>query len=284
MTQEFVRGIRYLPTLPTVLNKIMELLNDDRSTASDMEAIIEPDQALCSKILAVANSAYYGFRYKILTVKRATVALGYDEIKNICLGASLMGFLHPSNFRDRTYAEQLWLHSIAVAETTRILESQLNLGEGGASFTAGLLHDLGKVVLAAFYPEEVQKMFALKQAENLTYRQAETAHGTDHARIGKSLAEHWDLPPVLAEVLGYHHEFHSGLVFLPMVAAVHTADYLARSSSIGDSGNTDPPELKPRALQILGLTPQGLEKCREELLGREEAILGLWTMLLGAGA
>ena len=280
MQQRFIRGIRYLPTLPTVLAQILALLNDEKSSARDMEHIITHDQSLSSKVLTVANSAYYGFRHKIVTVRRAVVALGYEEIRNICLGASLMGFLHPSTFKNKQAAELLWLHSVCVADAARIISDKTKACENDVAFTAGLMHDLGKVVLAAFFPEEVDAMHALMDKENLGYRQAEAAQDMDHAQIGKALCEYWDLPPQLVEGVGYHHDLHSGLDFYNVPATVHAANFLGHISQLGDSGNNDPPEIKERVMEKLGLDMAMLEACKEELVARRAKIVSLWQMLL----
>lgn len=280
MQQRFIRGIRYLPTLPTVLAQILALLNDETSSARDMEQIITHDQSLSSKVLTVANSAYYGFRHKIVTVRRAVVALGYEEIRNICLGASLMGFLHPSTFKNKQAAELLWLHSVCVADAARIVADRTKSCESDVAFTAGLLHDLGKVVLSAFFPEEVEAMRLLMERENLGYRQAEYAQDMEHAQIGKALCEYWDLPPLLVEGVGFHHDLHSGLDFYSVPATIHVADFLGRESQLGDSGNIDPPVVKERVMEKLGLDEAMLNGCAEELIARRAKIVSLWQMLL----
>jgi putative nucleotidyltransferase with HDIG domain len=280
MQQKFIKGIRYLPTLPTVLAQILALLNDERSSARDLESIITHDQALSSKVLTVANSAYYGFRHKILTVRRAVVALGYEEIRNVCLGASLMGFLHPSSFRDRQAAELLWLHSVCVADASSVAAEMVQGADRDVAFTAGLLHDLGKVVLAGFFPEEADRVRGLMDSERLSYRQAEKAQEADHAQIGKALCEYWDLPPRLAEAVGYHHDLHSGLVYFQDAALIHVADFLSRESQVGDSGNPDPPEVKTMVLGKLGLGEGGLKACAQEMDSRRAKVISLWQMLL----
>ena len=280
MQQVFIRGIRYLPTLPTVLSQILALLNDEMSSAQDLEKIITNDQALSSKVLAVANSAYYGFRHQILTVSRAVVALGYEEIRNICLGASLMGFLHPSSFRNQTAAELLWLHSLTVAEATSVLSETLDKSQRETAFTAGLLHDLGKVVLAAFFPEEVAGLKEFMIREKLGYREAEKALDMDHGQIGQALAEHWELPIQLAEVMGFHHDPHVALLDYNLVGMAHVADYLGRMMGLGHSGNPDKPEVKRAVLNKLGVDSLLLGQFRNQLNARRMAIIGLWQTLV----
>jgi putative nucleotidyltransferase with HDIG domain len=280
MQNRFVRGIRYVPTLPTVLSQILALLNNENSSAQELESIIVHDQALSSKVLAVANSAYYGFRHQILTVTRAVVALGYEEIRNICLGASLMGFLHPSSFRNQSAAELLWLHSLTVADAATLIAVGLDRSQRDAAFTAGLLHDLGKVVLAAFFPDEAAAIKELMNKENLPYRQAEKALDMDHGMVGQALAEHWDLPRQFGEVMGFHHVPHAGLLCYPMVATVHVADYLARSINLGHSGNPDPPEVLPQVLAKLEISPPRLSELRGQLDARRMAVIDLWQTMV----
>ncbi len=280
MSHRFIKGIRYVPTLPPVLSQILALLNDERSSAQDLEKIITHDQALSSKVLAVANSAYYGFRHQIVTISRAVVALGYEEIRNICLGASLMGFLHPSSFRNQNAAELLWLHSLTVADAASLVAEETNLVPRDSAFTGGLLHDLGKVVLAAFYPDEVETLKNLIINEKLSYRAAEKALDLDHGQIGMALAEHWDLPPQLSEVMGYHHEPNTQMVYFPLVGSVHLADFMARSLGLGHSGNPDRPEVKPAVLTGLGLTRDRLSLIKEKLNTRRPAVISLWQAMI----
>lgn len=284
MQQKVINSIQYVPTLPSILARLLALLNSERSNAADLESIITHDQALCSKVLAVANSAYYGFRYKILTVQRAVVTLGYEEIRNICLGASLMGFLHPSTFRNRGQAEQLWLHSVAVAVTASLVGKRVPDVNPDIAFTAGLLHDLGKVALWAYLPEEVESIYRLMKMQGSTYRETEIALDLDHAQVGKLLGQRWDLPPCLVEAMGYHHDPHQGLSDYPLVASVHLADFLALEAGIGQELTPDPPILKTNCLQKLGIDQDALDGLRAELMGRREAITHLWSTLLQQGA
>lgn len=281
MDQRFVQGILYVPTLPTVLTQVLDLLEEDNSSAGDLERIIQHDQALSSKVLSVANSAYYGFRQQIDTVRRAVVALGFDEIRSICLGAGLLGFLQQNAFRDPEYASDLWLHSLGVAEGTRIIAVRTKSEEVDRAFTAGLLHDLGKVVLAAFFPDDLDVLLNLKEQENITYHDAEIALGMEHWEIGKALAGHWELPLVLEEVMGYHHNPRPSQTYFQLTAAVHLANRLAHELNIGHVGDGHAEGYAPEALAVLDGGESDLALVRKELLARREAIEALWLTLVG---
>jgi len=282
--QRFVQGILYVPTLPTVLTRVLNLLEEENSSAGDLERIIQHDQALSSKVLSVANSAYYGFRQQIDTVRRAVVALGFDEIRSICLGAGLLGFLQQNAFRDPDFAGELWLHSLAVAEATRIIAVRTNSDEVDRAFTAGLLHDLGKVVLAAFFPDDLEALLSLQEQEAIAYHDAEIALGMEHWEIGKVLAGHWELPLVLEEAIGFHHNPSPSQTYFQLTAAVHLANELAHQLGIGQAGDDQHlGACAPEALAILEGGKADLDSIRDELQARREGIESLWRTLVSKG-
>jgi putative nucleotidyltransferase with HDIG domain len=286
MKKGIINKIRSIPTLPNILSQIIRTLDDPHSSAADLEKIIRNDQALTTKLLAVANSAYYGFRHQITTVRRAVVAVGFSEVRNICLGLSLLGFLHPSTFRDREFAEALWLHSLAVSEAARILAESTKAAEPAQAFTAGLLHDIGKVVSAAFLPDEMESLRG-KVDGGSTYREAERALELSHQDVGRQLCEYWDLPPMLVEAVGRHHAPSDRLAFFPMVAVVSGADYLARQAGIGFSGDPGEPKLHPGALKGMDTSRATIEACSRQLTRNRESVEFYMSQLLntqGAGA
>ncbi len=285
LTQDLLSGINALPTLPGVLTKILQTLEDQWSSAQDLESIIRNDQSLSSKMLAASNSAYYGFPQQITTVHRAALVLGYDEVRKICMGAGLVGFMQKAPAHDRALSEELWRHSLSVAEASRLLAQRQEAGRGPdteSAFTAGLLHDLGKVVLVAFFPEAAKALMDLTAREDLTWRQAEEVLELDHQDIGLYLAEHWNLPPMLGEVMGRHHEPDPSLKFLPMVLTVHLADWLTHDLKC-EQQDLDPirhtPEIMPEASERLGLTVADLQACRARLAARADSLEELWQAM-----
>jgi putative nucleotidyltransferase with HDIG domain len=280
MSFNFIKHVRNIPTLPTVLNQIIQTLDAPDSSAAELEKIVRNDQAITTKLLAVANSSYYGFRHQITTVRHAVVAVGFNEVRNVCLGLSLMGFLHPSTFSDREMAEQLWLHSLAASEAARILATRTKACEPAQAFTAGLLHDIGKVVMAAFAPDQMRSLQDYIAKEDCSFWEAEYALNLSHEAVGRELAKHWDLPPVLAQVIGSHHSLEPDTEELPLVALINTADYLARDLAIGDSGNCDEPRLHPFALKGLRSELSVVEECRQDLKEQEAVIRRQWDEMM----
>lgn len=280
MSNRFQNGIRYLPTLPSVLQKLLATLDDPDSTASDLERILANDQSLAAKILSVANSAYYGFKEEIVTVRRAVVVLGFNEVRNLCLGATLMGYLSPQRFRAPRAMEQLWLHALATAEAGKLLAQRAGRPAPDRAYSAGLLHDLGKVVAAALFPDQEAKLRDVVLNRGISSRQAEKELDLDHTELGREFGLHWELPAMLCQVMGGHHGPTKLLCQLPEVANAHLADVMANQIHLGDSGNYDPLLPDPRALEYLGMSAQDFAACRALLKEHREAVETIWRFLI----
>lgn len=284
MTSAVEEKIKTLPSLPLVVTRMLSILEDPRSSVDDLERVIRYDQSLTAKILAVSNSAYYSFHNEVTTVARAVVTLGYTELRNLCLSLGLMRFLSPASFKDQAMAERLWLHSVAVAEGAKIVAKSAGTVDNDQAFTAGLLHDLGKVVLAGFFPDEVNNIAAICSQTDYSWREAEQEVGLSHEEVGRSLAEQWRLPPVLIDVIGGHHTLIAEEKSLPLVAAVHVSDYLSRGLGFQDWYLHGEMELNPDALAILEITADDLSQYAEALNTRREAITALFSQFFGAEA
>lgn len=273
ISSRVLQGIQALPTLPHVLTNVINTMEDESASAADLERVIRQDQAMCSKLLSVANSAYYGFVAEITTLKRAVVVLGLSEVRKVCLGAGIFNMLNRSRVKNYKLVEEQWAHSLAVAEGARILAARTKKAEPEQAFTSGLLHDLGKLALAAFFPEEFQVVAQRAADEGITFQEAEAELGVDHEDVGISLAEHWHFPPMLSEVLGRHHEPYPGLSYLELVAAVHVADCLVHELwPQGDGVNVFP---YPEAVKALDMSEEDMWWVRKRLQKRAEAIESL---------
>ncbi|MFH1035879.1 MAG: HDOD domain-containing protein [Pseudomonadota bacterium] len=280
MLKGFQHKVRNLPTLPSILGQIIDLLEKPNSSAADIERVLKHDQALTTKLLAMANSAYYAFQFEVTTVRRAVVAVGYNEVRNLCMGLSLMGFLKPSVFRDHEMASHLWQHSLAVSLAAKMLAQKSKGLDPEVAYTAGLLHDIGKVVLAAFYPDDVDQLQRLLAQGGKSFAECEHELGLSHAEIGKILAEHWKLPAILAQVISRHHAPHVNLEYFQLVSAVHAADYLAHGLGFKDAYRHEAPKLNPKALEGLGLDIPQFKECAQNVAQSRQQIEDLWQQML----
>jgi putative nucleotidyltransferase with HDIG domain len=198
--------IDHLPTLPTVLQRLFQTLDDGNSSAQDIEAALENDPSTTARLLAVANSAYYGLRHQVNTVDRAVVVLGVEEVRGICLGTVLTSMFSGRNLRDQASAEKLWRHTLAVQEAAKLLSQCCGQVKQGQAATAALLHDLGWLVIMAYQPEEWDQVLEAINAHEGALFPGEEATGQSHTRIGADLGRHWDLPPEIQEAMVFHHQ------------------------------------------------------------------------------
>lgn len=272
--------IENLPTLPPLVSKVIKTVEDERSSAWELERIVRHDQALSSKLLSVANSAYYGFAQEISTVTRAVVVLGLTEVRKICLGAGMAQIVHSAGKDGLKRVEPLWDRSLMAAETSRIIATRTRKLDREQAFTAGLLHDLGWLVLTAFFPEDLEGLFKLRELMGVSMREAEAMLEMDHEDLGLRLAENWRLPPMLAEVMARHHEPAPYLTYCDLVATVHISDCLAREflEPEGDFADYGP---APEALACLGLEDADLWWVRKRMEKRAPALAGLRKALMG---
>ncbi len=277
INQGLLRDVPSLPVLPWLWQQMLGHLDNRWSSLGDLEAVIRQDQALSSRVISAANSSYYGASRKITTVSRAAAVLGLEEVRRLCLAAGLGQLLYTNDSQQLADSQELWHHCLEVAEAAALLARGRRGVDGETAFTAGLLHDLGKVLLAARVPRAYRVVRHLQAREGLSWLQAEELLDLDHQELGLYLAEHWNLPPLLSEVIGRHHQPHPGLAHWPLVALVHLADSLVHQEEIQERGRpatAGGEENGEACLAAVGLDPPGLETCRQRYRGQRRARRG----------
>ena len=194
-----------LPLLPHVLSLILQLSSKETTTAQELADAIRGDPRLSGQLLRIVNSAYFGFSRRVSTIPEATVILGIQAIRNLAVGASVSGFFGgESDLVDRT---QLWRHSLAVGIGARKIAQLAGSSKAEEAFTAGLLHDFGRLCLERYLGESYRQALEQAREHNLPLVQTEEeAIGVTHAWVGGWLASQWNLPAVLTEALKFHHQ------------------------------------------------------------------------------
>ena len=245
-----------LPTLPDVMTRIIRKVDDPSATANELVKIIEVDQALTVKILKIVNSSYYNLRQSISSIERAVVILGFNNIKSLALSTAIfetMGGEGTGEF-DRA---NFWKHSIGCGVTTKALARKMGYEPDTLeeAFTAGLLHDIGKVLLDKFAHEEFNEVVKMVGEKDMLIIEAEReVLGADHTDMGYWLANRWGLPDSLKEVVSFHHEPEKAREFKELTGLVHFADILTRRKKIGSGGDNKIPQLNSKVFESLKLT------------------------------
>ena len=235
--KKVTEGMVALPTLPLVASRLLESIADpDAATSEEIGAVIALDPALTARTLKLANSDFYGFPRKVGTVELAVVVLGADTIRDLVLGAAVFQTLDPT-WKTLT---GLWSHSLACGVAARALADRCRYRLDAEAFAAGMLHDIGKVVLRQTCPERYEAAVALVREQGISMVEAERGVlGSDHAEVGGWLAERWGLPGDLVEAIAYHHRPEQARLNPELTSIVHIADSLA-----GRTGNPWPLEAK----------------------------------------
>jgi putative nucleotidyltransferase with HDIG domain len=276
MLRDAMARIGELPTLPTVLNSILDALAEPETSALDLGRLIAADQSLSATLLRQANSAYYGFYRTIGSVPNAVVVLGFREVQNLVLTASVFrAFPSQGSAYDRN---QLWRHSLATAMLCERLAKALRFSPDATFFSSGLLHDIGKVALDSIYPQAVVEIVARSRDERRPMREIEKeVFGLDHAEIGGVLAEHWNLPPALAEAIRWHHDPESSTSAQQLSRMVAAANHLSYLAGMGETEMGPGIEAPTASLEQLGVTEAITNAVVEEMRGgnaRIDALLG----------
>ena len=195
-----------LAPFPAIAMRVMEVAESDRFSAYDLAAVISADQALSVKLLRLANSAYYGFARRISTVRDSVVLLGFREVKSAAIAAALMEFAPPSNEEPPSFSTDLfWGHSIATAIFAEQIARQAPGVKPEEAFTAGVLHDVGVLVLYQFEPR-FHEVVVQATEKNIPLSDAEHAVlGFSHVDVGGRLAERWRFPQPLIDSISQHH-------------------------------------------------------------------------------
>jgi putative nucleotidyltransferase with HDIG domain len=261
--REIVRAATELEALPATASRLASLLSRSDWDMKEVVETVSFDQALTPKLLRLANSALHSRGHVVSTVRDAVVRLGGGAVVSLAMAAGMQKRLQRAVPQYGLAEGELWAHSVAAALATQALDAASEVSVPPESFTAALLHDVGKLVMSRFL--DVDRCRVLTKAENeggLSRRQAEAdVLGVDHAELGAISADHWNLPERLATAIQYHHTPSS--VADPIASVVHVADVVAHKAqalTIGVIASSAPSSPEPAALEALRLVPSQLDQ------------------------
>ena len=235
---ERISTLDTLPSLPRVVSEMLRLLAEDDYSMEELMELVQQDPALTARVLKLANSAIYGRPRQIESLQQAMVVLGGKELHRLVTTISVMRSFDDIFSRDRILDKELfWSHSVGTGELTHRVASYFNLEFRGVDFTAGLLHDVGKVVLDQHFHAEFRDCLELTNRRGLPLFEAETKLlGLDHAEVGAVLAAKWELPDSLRAAIRNHHCFDTKDPHALLVACVRLANHLVKDEAMSCLG------------------------------------------------
>jgi putative nucleotidyltransferase with HDIG domain len=236
----------------------VNLIDDDLVSVNKLVRIIENDPAISAKLLSVANSAFFGFREPARTLNTAIIRIGFDNVKNISLGISIMTVLDGGRHQKALDYRRIFNHSVAVGFIAKLLSGHFKLTVTDEIMICGLLHDIGLLILSRYFPDRYLNVLnALDSERDLLDVEKEVFDFT-HADIGIWLAEKWSLPDTVLDTILYHHAPAHAQNNLKHVAIVHIADYIATLHIIKATERSYNLTFDSSCLDMLGISENDL--------------------------
>ncbi len=234
--QELLAGSLELASLPEVFTRVNDMLDDPRSSASDIGKVISDDPALTIRLLKIVNSAFYSFPSQIATVSRAITIIGTRELRDLILATSVIKLFNNIP-EDLISMDSFWRHSISVGLIAQCMASQRHDENIEPVFVAGLIHDVGRLVICSKVPEIEREALARAKFNGMDLTQGErTILGFDHAQVGAALARLWLLPDNLYEAMAFHHTPQDAESHVVETAIIHLANEIANAVDLGNGG------------------------------------------------
>lgn len=261
--------VNELKTLPTMYMRIRNLVEDPDTSAEDVSDIIAQDPVIAAKILRIVNSAFYSFPSKIDDICQAVMIIGFSGIIELVFSLSVTYMFIKCGNDINLNRGEMWKHSLGCAVFAKTIGKYTQKLETEELFTAGLLHDIGKIIIDQYLPVSFAHIIeqTSQNSGRLSIMDAEKQHlGYSHAEVGALVAEKWRLPQSIVEGILYHHTFQSSRKCPRHVAAVHIANSMVKALSLGYSGYRRVPLIDALSMEAIGLRPSLFEKVMEESL------------------
>ena len=258
-TIELVNSVKDIQAMPSVIVKVLNIIKKPTVSMKELGDLIMYDQSLVIKILALVNSAYYGFSQQISSISIALSLLGIVKVKNIIVAVAMKPMM--SNQGDK----ELWKHSIRVAAGCEYIAKFTQVMDSDEAFIAGFIHDVGKIILSMSNAKAYNKVVDLVKQGNDVLETEYKIFSSDHVRTGSLLAKRWQLPILLANIVSYHH--NPALSSIPVPCnLVNLVDKLVQD-------NLDVSKIDKSFLKSMSLSIDDMEELREGILQKSNLLI-----------
>lgn len=256
--ERLVDETRTIYSLPMFYERLNEAINHPRSSIDDISRIITEDQGLTARLLRLANSPMFGCYARVETITKAATIIGTQQLRDLALAASVMGVFKGIS-EELLNMTSFWRHCIACGIIARSLAVCRRESNVERLFVAGMLHDVGQVVLATARPEVSREFLEAQRDTGRLYLELERERlGFDHAELGGALLKKWKIPASISEPVACHHNPGSAEQFQLETALIHLADIICQAMELGQGAECGVPPLDERAWERLGLSTQML--------------------------
>ena len=263
---EALHRLSEVRTLPEAAQKVRQIASDPDASVKEMAEAISSDPAMASKLLKLANSAFYGLPTRVGNVERAIIVLGFKTVQNLALAGSICRLFHESSASNGFGGRDLWEHCLAVAVTAKTIAARIGKLDIGEAFLGGITHDVGLLAVRDAFPEKLAATIDLAVAGKPFLEAERALLGTSHAELGAALTAVWKFPEFLRETCRCHHAPELAQAqFSRLVHCIHVADCLCGRNHIGFYLTTEKSEIHEHSLEALGLVDDDLEAIERSL-------------------
>ena len=270
---DIVSHIHSLPAMPAVALELLQTLSGSDPDVDALASRIARDQAITARVLRVANSPFYGLQMRVGSIHDAIVVLGFSAVRSLVLTSAVVTTLPISKCAGFS-ADRFWRHVLGTAVAAQALARPLRR-KPESLFIAGLLHDIGRLVMLSANPEGFARVIQIAAERDCHLVDVEAEiFGCDHTAVGAAIAQHWNFPADIVEALAFHHD-PAQTAPGSLAAIIHYADGIAKALDLEGAENTQMARLQPAAIDALGLDWQTLTAVLAETHGRFEAHLPL---------
>ena len=264
-----------LPVLPQIVSQVLKLADDPEASPKAMEKVIERDPAITAKILRVANSSYYGLN-QVPSIGRAISMLGMNTIRSLVVGVAYQQLMSGRAVASHFDKLEFWRHSLGVATGARILAKLKMPMRAEELYVAGMMHDVGLLVMDRFHPLELDKAVGYAIDEGMRLHEAENLlFGFDHSKLGSILAKQWGLSQVVLDAIEFHHQPDVDENKSASTAVVAQANHLAHQCGLTNNIPCLDPQVDEMLLEMVGMPPEQLEVIKnviaQEVVRAEES-------------
>ncbi|PWB76971.1 MAG: hypothetical protein C3F08_10720 [Candidatus Methylomirabilota bacterium] len=265
---EIIADVRELSSIPHIALQIIDVVNNPRASAADLETVVGSDPSLAARILRTANSVAYGLRRPVKTIPWAINVLGTNEVRNLAITALIAERFKKDTVVGSYTRRGLWRHMVCTALTARLVASRAGMRTFSEAFLAGLLHDVG-IALLDQYLHQPFVGIVTTLTPGVPLCPAERARlGFDHAQFGARVAEQWRFPPIILAALRYHHASdRCSDEARPIAQAVEVANFLCASKGIRSMGASHVASPSPSTLTALSIDRPGLKVLYDDMDG-----------------
>lgn len=264
---QLAEGVSKLISLPDICFRVNEMVDDPRYSAVDIGNVIANDPAITAQLLRIANSAYYGFPSRVDTLSRAIAIIGTQELRDLVLTTSIINSFHKVKPEVIDFGE-FWRHSLATALSARAMVKRMRARvlHGERLFTAGLLHDIGHLVMAVRIPELLRVMRTRAEAAEEPMDEAERlVFDLDHAEVGAALMQHWRLPNSLQLIAKFHHHPEKAGDQAREAAIINIANNIAFQAGFRGIDTEMDALVAPESWGVAGVAPESVVSIAQEL-------------------